>query len=228
MARETTADKAKRALEIIERLDRQMPEANIELNYKTPLELLVAVILSAQTTDKGVNKATPALFAKYRNPADYAVATPQEIEVFIKTLGLFRNKAKSLVALGKALLEHHGGQVPGKRSEIAQLPGAGLKTAGVVSMHLGTDVAFPVDTHIMRLANRMGFTTADNPDDVEDAMRKLVPQKWWFKAHQLIIWHGRRVCDAKAPKCFDCVVSPLCPRRGVPKKFMQAPEFREK
>ena len=218
MARETQAAKRARAVEIIDRLDAAMPEAKIELDYTTPLELVVAVALSAQTTDRRVNMVTPALFARFKTAADYAKATPAELEAFIKTVGLFRNEAKNLVKLGQALVERHGGEVPGSREALAELPGVGNKTAGVVSIHLGTDVAFPVDTHILRLSYRMGLTTKTTPDEVEEELQKLLPKELWFKGHQLIIWHGRRCCDALRPECHRCVVADLCPKKGVKKQ----------
>jgi endonuclease-3 len=213
--RETVEQKRARAVQIIERLDHAMPEAKIELDYTTPLELVVAVALSAQTTDKRVNMVTPALFAKYRTAADYAAATPEELEPYLKTVGLFRNKAKNLVKLGQALVEKHGGVVPHSRAALAELPGVGNKTAGVVTIHLGGEKAFPVDTHILRLSKRLGLSTSTEPDDVERDLRKVVPEELWFKGHQLIIWHGRRCCDALRPECHRCVVEGLCPKKGV-------------
>ncbi|MCC6332616.1 MAG: endonuclease III [Myxococcales bacterium] len=210
--------KRARALQILERLDAAMPEAEIELDYQSPLELLVAVVLSAQTTDKRVNLVTPALFKAFPTARHYAQATPAQVEVYIKTVGLFRNKAKALVKLGQVLLDRHGGLVPKTRAELAELPGAGQKTAGVVSIHLGTDKAFPVDTHILRLSKRLGLSTHAEPDEVEADLRNLVPEPWWFKGHQLLIWHGRRCCDARRPECHRCVVAELCPKKGVPKK----------
>ncbi len=215
MARETTEAKRARAAEIIGRLDAAMPEAKIELDYTTPLELVVAVALSAQTTDKRVNLVTPALFARFKTAADYAAAPPAEVEAYIKTVGLFRNKAKNLVKLGQALVARHGGQVPTSRAALAELPGVGNKTAGVVTIHLGADAAFPVDTHILRLGKRLGLTTKSTPDEVEADLQRLVPQELWFKGHQLLIWHGRRCCDALRPECHRCVVADLCPKRGV-------------
>jgi endonuclease-3 len=217
MARETQLDKQKRAVAVFSRLDAAMPEAKIELDYKTPLELLVSVILSAQSTDRGVNLATPALFSKYKTAADYAAATPEAIQPFIKTLGLFRNKSKSLVNLGRALVETHGGVVPITRAQLATLPGVGPKTAGVVSMHLKGDEAFPVDTHILRLSVRLGFSTHTDPDEVEEDLQRLFPPKLWFQGHQVLIWHGRRVCHARSPECHRCVVETICPKRGVKK-----------
>lgn len=216
--REPMELKRARAVEIIRRLDGAMPEAKIELDYRTPLELVVAVALSAQTTDKRVNLVTPALFARFPHASDYAAATPQEVEGYIKTVGLFRNKAKSLVKLGQVLMERHGGEVPRSRAELAELPGVGNKTAGVVTIHLGAERAFPVDTHILRLSVRMGLSTRTEPDAVEADLRKVFPEELWFKAHQLIIWHGRRCCDALRPECHRCVVAELCPKKGVKKK----------
>jgi endonuclease-3 len=215
MARETVEAKRARAVEVLRRLDAAMPEAKIELDYTTPLELVVAVALSAQTTDRRVNLVTPALFARFKTAADYAAATPGEIEAYIKTVGLFRNKAKNLVKLGQALVERHGGEVPTSRAALAELPGVGNKTAGVVTIHLGADAAFPVDTHILRLSKRLGFSTRATPDEVEADLQKLVPRESWFKGHQLLIWHGRRCCDALRPECHRCVVAELCPKKGV-------------
>ena len=216
--REPVEAKRARAVQIIKALDHAMPEAKIELDYRTPLELVVAVALSAQTTDKRVNLVTPALFARFPTAADYAKATTAEVESYIKTVGLFRNKSKSLVRLGQVLMERHGGEVPTSRAELAELPGVGNKTAGVVTIHLGAEHAFPVDTHILRLSKRMGFSTSSDPDDVEKDLRKIFPEALWFKAHQLIIWHGRRCCDALRPECHRCVVAELCPKKGVKKR----------
>lgn len=210
------SDKRRRAAEVLERLEGAMPEAHIELNFERPLELLVCVILSAQTTDRRVNQVTPALFERYRSAADYAAATPQELEHFLKTLGLFRNKARSLVKLGQALQRLHGGEVPHTREALARLPGVGPKTAGVVTIHLpGGEPAFPVDTHVQRLAGRLGFSAREKPDDVEADLQRLWPSERWAKGHQLLVWHGRRVCHARSPECHRCVAAELCPRRGV-------------
>ncbi len=215
MPRETFAARSTRARLIIDRLNAAMPEAKIELHATTPLELLVAVLLSAQTTDKRVNLVTPALFKRFKTAADYAAAKPEDIERIIASVGLFRNKAKAIAALGRALVENHQGKVPLARAALAMLPGVGQKTAGVVSMHLGGEAAFPVDTHILRLAKRMGLSDAATPDKVEIDLQKLIPQRLWFQGHQLLIWHGRRCCAARSPQCQRCVVFDLCPRRGV-------------
>ncbi len=213
--RETKTERSARALTVIGKLDAAMPEAKIELDHGSPWQLLVAVILSAQSTDRRVNMVTPALHAAFPGPADYANASPKDVEAHIKTLGLFRNKAKNLVALGKELLATHDGTVPLSRAALAALPGVGNKTAGVVSMHIGGDRALPVDTHVMRLSYRLGFTRHDKPDDIEADLRALLPEDRWFQGHQLLVWHGRRVCHAQGPECHRCVVADLCPKRGV-------------
>jgi endonuclease-3 len=213
MKRITEAEQL-RAGQIIDLLDTAMPDAKIELNYSTPLELLVAVVLSAQCTDKRVNLATPALFARYPTAQDYASTTTDALEPYIKSLGLFRNKAKNLIAACTQMVAQ-GGQVPASRDDLAKLPGVGPKTAGVVAMHLGTGQAFPVDTHVGRLARRMDLTRQDDPNKVEQDLSKLLPAARWEKAHQLLVWHGRRVCHARSPECGKCVVAHLCPRRDV-------------
>lgn len=209
-----TPEERTRAIEVIERLHAHMPEAKIELDYTTPLELLVAVILSAQCTDKRVNMVTPRLFKHFPTPRHYAESSPAELEPYLNSLGLFRNKAKALVALGHALAEH-GGEVPTDRDELARLPGVGSKTAGVVALHLGGTPSFPVDTHVGRLARRLDFTRETDPDKVEQDLQRLIPQPLWEKGHQLLVWHGRRTCFALKPACERCVVSALCPKRGV-------------
>ncbi len=215
MARESKRAKSERAVKILDRLDAQMPEAHIELDYTTPLELLVAVMLSAQCTDKRVNMVTPALFARYPTAKDYAEADLRELESFIRTCGLYQSKARNLIAAAKSLVSEHGGEVPVSRETLETLAGVGRKTAGVVSMHLGEPCAFPVDTHVLRLSQRMGLSAHTNPDKVERELQALVPQPRWTKGHQLLIWHGRRTCTARAPACDRCVVADLCPKRGV-------------
>ena len=215
MAAETKQEKARRALAVLDRLGHAMPEARIELDHRTPLELLVAVVLSAQCTDRRVNMVTPKLFEDFPTPAHYAEATPAQLEEYLKTLGLFRNKAKALVALGRLLVERHGGEVPVDRRSLAELPGVGNKTAGVVSMHAGGDDAFPVDTHVARLSHRLGFARGRTPDHIEAELQALLPNDRWFLGHQLLVWHGRRVCHAARPECDRCVAAELCPKKGV-------------
>ncbi len=199
----------------MDRLAADMPDARIELDYRTPLELLVAVILSAQCTDKRVNLVTPALFQRFPDAQAYAGAEPTDVEPFIRTCGLYRAKAKNIVAAARALVEEHAGQVPLQRAVLECLPGVGRKTAGVVCIHLGGDAAFPVDTHVKRLAYRLGFTTKEDPDKVETDMQAVLPPERWTLGHQLLVWHGRRTCFARSPACERCVVADLCPKKGV-------------
>ncbi|MBE4747718.1 endonuclease III [Corallococcus sp. ZKHCc1 1396] len=213
--RETVAEKRQRAVGILDGLEAAMPDARIELDYRTPLELLVAVILSAQCTDKRVNLVTPALFARFPDARAYAAVEATDVEPFIRTCGLYRAKAKNIVATARTLVAEHGGQVPLVRDTLAQLPGVGLKTAGVVCIHLGGDAAFPVDTHVKRLAYRMGLTTHEDPDKVEKDLQALLPRERWTLGHQLLVWHGRRMCFARSPACASCTVAARCPKKGV-------------
>ncbi len=203
-------------MEIVDRLARAMPDVRIALEFGNDLELLVSVILSAQSTDAGVNRATPALFARYRTAPDYAAAAPEELWPFIRSLGLYRNKAKAIVAAMAAIAAEHGGRVPRTREALEALPGVGRKTAGVVLVHLGAAHAFPVDTHVGRVARRLGLTRQADPSKVEQDLMALVPEERWGEAHQLFVWHGRRTCDARRPACSRCPVEELCPKRGVP------------
>ncbi len=204
-----------RALEVLRRLDAAMPGARIELDFEGDLQLLVSVILSAQSTDKGVNRVTPGLFAAFPDAAALAGADPEQLWPHIRTLGLFRNKARAIVAAARRIVEAHGGQVPRTRAELEALPGVGQKSAGVILVQQGVEAAFPVDTHVGRLARRLGFTRQLAPGRVEAELRALFPRDWWAHGHQLLVWHGRRCCTARAPACDRCPVAELCPRRGV-------------
>jgi len=192
-----------------------MPEARIALEFKDDLQLLVSVILSAQSTDVRVNLVSPALFARFPDAASYARVEPEVLWPFIQTLGLFRAKAKSVVGAMRAIEALHGGRVPRERAALEALPGVGRKTAGVVLVHLGADQAFPVDTHVGRVARRLGFTRERDPDRVEERLRLLLPRERWGRGHQLFVWHGRRTCTARAPACERCVLEDLCPKVGV-------------
>jgi endonuclease III len=193
-----------------------MPDVKIALEFQDDLQLLVSVILSAQSTDAGVNKATPALFARFPDAATYAAAQPEDLWPYIRTLGLFRNKAKAIVAAMQAIAIEHGGRVPREREALEALPGVGRKTAGVVLVHLGAGHAFPVDTHVGRVSRRLDLTRELDPDQVERDLMALLPETRWAKGHQLFVWHGRRTCVARAPACSRCPVNELCPKRGVP------------
>jgi endonuclease III len=211
-------DEAKRARAraIVDALERAMPDVRIALEFGNDVELLVSVILSAQSTDAGVNRATPALFARFPGAAAYAAATPEELWPFIRSLGLYRNKAKAIVAAMRVIAAEHGGRVPRTREALEALPGVGRKTAGVVLVHLGAAHAFPVDTHVGRVSRRLGLTREADPSKVERELMALLPKERWAKGHQLFVWHGRRTCKALAPECSRCPVDPLCPKRGVP------------
>jgi len=205
-----------RTAEILDRLERALPEARIALAFESDLELLVSVILSAQSTDARVNLVTPALFQRYPHAAAYAAARPEDLYPYIRTVGLYRNKAKSIVGAMRAIAAEHGGRVPRQRAALEALPGVGSKTAGVVLIHLGAEAAFPVDTHVGRVARRLGLTRETDPDRVEERLRVLVPRDRWAKGHQLFVWHGRRTCYARKPACATCVLLRLCPRKGLP------------
>lgn len=199
------------------------PEAHCELDFSTPLELLVAVILSAQTTDKRVNEVTPALFARYRTAADYAGANRAELEEYLRPTGFYRNKTTSLMGLGAALVERFDGEVPGKLADLVTLPGVGRKTANVV---LGDAFAVPgitVDTHFGRLVRRFGWTELDDPVKVEHAIGELIPRKEWTVLSHRVIFHGRRVCHARKPACGACLLAKDCPSFGAgPTEFAEA------
>jgi endonuclease-3 len=214
--RAPAAAKRARAAEIVDRLEVAMPDVKIALEFEDDLQLLVSVILSAQSTDAGVNKATPALFARFPDAGRYAAAQPEDLWPYLRTLGLFRNKAKAIVAAMRAIATEHGGRVPREREALEALPGVGRKTAGVVLVHLGAGHAFPVDTHVGRVSRRLDLTRELDPDKVERDLMALLPEARWAKGHQLFVWHGRRTCIARAPACSRCPVNDLCPKRGVP------------
>jgi endonuclease-3 len=190
------------------------PDAHCELDFSTPLELLVATILSAQCTDKRVNLTTPALFDRYRTAADYAAADREELEALIKSTGFYRAKTSSVMGLGQALCDRYGGEVPGRLKDLVTLPGVGRKTANVV---LGNAFGVPgitVDTHFGRLARRFGWTEQTDPDKVEAEVGALFPRKDWTQLSHNLIWHGRRRCHARKPACGACPVARWCPSFG--------------
>ncbi len=204
----------RRARRINRELALLYPDAHTELDFTTPLELLVATILSAQTTDKRVNMVTPILFARYPKAADYAAADRDELEKIITSTGFYRAKANSLLGLGQALCERFGGEVPRRLKDLVTLPGVGRKTANVV---LGNAFGVPgitVDTHFGRLARRFGWTTSTDPVKVEAEVGTLIPRKDWTILSHRLIWHGRRVCFARKPACGACALASLCPSFG--------------
>ena len=212
----STTPLPERAREIYERLVEHYPDAHCALDFKSPFQLLVATILSAQCTDKRVNMVTPALFKRYRTPAALAVAKPEELEEIIKSTGFFRNKTKSLLGMANAVAERHGGKIPDTMDELVKLPGVGRKTANVV---LGNaydkNEGVVVDTHVGRVSKRLGLTQQTDPVKVEQDLMKLFPNDSWTMLSHLLIEHGRRICEARRPKCESCFLSDICPSSTV-------------
>ena len=204
---------------ILAELERLYPDAKPALHYDNAYQLLVAVILSAQCTDVKVNMVTPALFAAYPTPQDMAKATAEEIEPYIKTCGIYRNKAKNLAATARALVERHAGEVPADHALLTELPGVGRKTANVVmSCAFGAD-AIAVDTHVFRVSNRLGLADAPDVLKTEEQLMQNIPKDAWSRAHHWLIYHGRRVCAARKPDCQTCTLRPWCRYAG-----QQSPE----
>lgn len=199
------------ALEELAILERTYPHAETALAFATPYELLIAVILSAQCTDERVNKTTPALFAKYPTPQALARAKPADVEKLIKSCGFFRMKTKNIMAAARDLVEKFGGEVPREREALESLAGVGRKTASVVMAVAFSDAAFAVDTHVFRVAHRLGLTLGKTPRDVEADVTKLVPEEKWRFAHHWLILHGRQICKAPTPLCDRCPVAAICP-----------------
>src|SRR5919199_6633281 len=214
MPRESREAKSARVRRIVQKLDEAMPEARIALEYEDELQLLVAVMLSAQATDAVVNTVTPELFAKYRTADDYARASIPELEGMIRRIGLYRGKARNVRAAMQRIAREYGGKLPRTREELYRLPGVGWKTAGVVVNHAFGTPALPVDTHVGRVARRLGLTRQEDPDRVESDLTALLPPQKWGRAHQLLIWHGRRTCLARRPHCSRCAIAADCPRVG--------------
>jgi len=218
MPRESHADKFERTQKILSELRRVYPDAHCELNFSSPLELLVATILSAQCTDKRVNLVTAELFKKFHSAKDFADAPLAEIEEAVKSTGFFRNKAKNIKACCAALVERFGGEVPRTMDELHALAGVGRKTANVVLGNaFGINVGVVVDTHVTRLSNRLGLAKGTDAVKLEQDLMKLVPQNDWALFSHQLIWHGRRCCDARKPDCANCEIKNLCPQTGVKK-----------
>jgi endonuclease-3 len=214
-ARKRVGPKRKRIKPIIERLAAEHEDATIALTFASPLELLVSVMLSAQTTDVNVNRVTEKLFQKYRRPEDYLAVAPEELERDVFATGFFRQKARALRGTMQMLLDEFGGEVPRTLDELVRLPGVARKTANVVSSELGNPQGIVVDTHVRRLSQRLGLTKEEDPVKIERVLVKLVPREDWGRFPHLLIWHGRRVCIARAPRCEDCVINDLCPSSRV-------------
>ena len=201
---------------IVERLASEHADAEIALRFRSDLELLVSVMLSAQTTDVNVNRVTPALFRKYRTPEDYLAVPVEELERDIFATGFFRQKAKAIRGTMRMLLEEFDGEVPRRLEDLVRLPGVARKTANVVASELGHAQGIVVDTHVRRLSQRLGLTRQDDPVKIERDLQKVVPRPDWARFPHLLIWHGRRVCDARKPRCEDCVLEGLCPASRLP------------
>ncbi len=210
--RASVAARRERTATLLARLSAEYPAARCALDHRSPLELLVATILSAQCTDARVNQVTPALYRRYPDAAAYAAAATPELEALIRSTGFFRNKAKALQGLGRTLVERHGGEVPATMAELTALPGVGRKTANVVLGNaFGLEEGIVVDTHVGRLARRLGLTRETDPVKVERDLVALVPRPAWTLWSHLLIFHGRVVCKAPRPRCAACVLADLCP-----------------
>jgi endonuclease-3 len=214
---ESLASKKARARKILARLDRAYPGAAIALRFRTPLELLVATILSAQCTDERVNAVTETLFTRYRSAKDYAESEPGALERAIHATGFFKAKTRALIGMGRALVERHGGNVPTTVEDLTALPGVGRKTASVVLGNAFGVPALAVDTHVFRVSQRLGLARADDPDKVHDQLCSVIARPQWTHGTHLLITHGRRTCGARKPDCPACPVEALCPFAGKTK-----------
>jgi endonuclease III len=212
--------KKKRAVEILTRLKRLYPNATCSLDYETPVQLLVATILSAQCTDERVNKVTPALFARFPDARSMATADIIEIEELVRSTGFYHNKAKNIQGACRKIVEEFNGEVPQQMAELLTLPGVARKTANVVSAHaFGNIQGVTVDTHVKRLTNLLGLTTHSDPIKIEQDLMKLIPQADWENFSIMTIFHGRAICNARKPKCPDCELAELCPSENPPVKI---------
>jgi endonuclease-3 len=214
-ARRRVGPKRARVGPVLDRLAAEHPDAMIALRFRTDVELLVSVMLSAQTTDVTVNRVTETLFRKYRRPEDYLAVPLTELEADIRPTGTFRQKARNLQGAMRMLLEEFDGEVPTRINELVRLPGVGRKTANVVAAERGAAQGIVVDTHVRRLSQRLGFTRREDPVHIERDLARLVPRADWARFPHLLIWHGRRVCNARSPRCDDCVLVDLCPSSRV-------------
>ena len=216
-----------RIVPIVERLAEAHSDAEIALRFRSDLELLVSVMLSAQTTDTNVNRVTEQLFRKYRKPEDYLAVPPEELERDIYATGFFRQKAKAIRGTMRVLIEEFDGEVPRTLAELTRLPGVARKTANVVASELGHAQGIVVDTHVRRLAQRLGLTRQEDPVKIERDLQRVVPRPDWARFPHLLIWHGRRICDARRPLCEACVVESLCPASRLATPALRARDVRD-
>jgi endonuclease-3 len=213
---ETLEERRTRAAEVYDRLADEYPAATVALEHQNPYQLTVATILSAQTTDERVNEVTPELFERYPTPEDLARADQEEVQEIIHSTGFYRNKAKNIIGMARGVVEEHDGRIPRSMKELTGLPGIGRKTANVILGNaFGIDEGVVVDTHVRRLSKRLGFTEETRPVKVEQDLVELFPRERWTMLAHLLIWHGRAVCDARSPRCAECVVADLCPSSRV-------------
>lgn len=216
MPRESKKAKRERASQVFELLEEEYPDAHCELDYRDAYQLAVATILSAQTTDVRVNEVTPTLFQRYPDVRSLAAAEQADVEKIVRTTGFFRNKSRNIIGFAQAVMEEHEGEVPRTMAELSALPGVGRKTANVILGNaFGIAEGVVVDTHVNRLSNRLRFTTEETPEKIELDLMALFPKERWTMLSHLLIWHGRRVCDARRPRCEACVVCHLCPSSRV-------------
>jgi endonuclease III len=212
-SRQQLLNRAKKVLAILKKTH---PDSKTALDFSTPLQLLVATILSAQCTDVRVNKVTPGLFKKYRSAKDFAGANQEELEQDIRSTGFYRNKARSIISCCTSIVEKHGGKVPKTMEELVELGGVGRKTANcVLGGAYGINSGVVVDTHVRRVSQRLGLTTFDDPEKIEEDLMQLLPQRDWYDFSNMIIWHGREMCDARKPDCPQCPLLKLCPAAAV-------------
>lgn len=211
----TPTELTRRARAILNRLRKAYPDAHCELDFRSPFQLLVATILSAQCTDKSVNAATPALFARYPDAKSLASASQAGVEKLIKSIGLYRNKSKNIIAAATILVETHAGKVPQDMESLVALPGVGRKTANVVRFNAFGLPGLPVDTHVLRVGKRLGLFKSENPVEVEKILGELIPEKDWGLTSHWLIWHGRRICGARNPQCSQCTLNDICPSSSV-------------
>lgn len=204
----------RRMSRILATLEQARPTPRVELDHRSPVELLMATILSAQCTDQRVNEVTPALFRRYRSAADFAAAKPAELETLVRSTGFYKNKSRNLIKCGQALVDRFAGSVPTTMDELVTLPGVGRKTANVLLGHCFNQPSVVVDTHVKRVANRLGFTASGDPDRIEVDLQALIPQAQWTGGSQRLLLHGRYVCLARKPKCKECLIYPDCPWKG--------------